>query len=101
MPRTASPASSTSPVCRPARISRPSVRTDSTIALAERIARAGPSNVARNPSPAVVAPVLRDVPHDLEVRHGALDENEIHGPVAQRAVGEMDVAVRGVANGGA
>ncbi len=53
MPRTASPATSTSPVCRPARISMPSERTARTAADAHRTARPGPSNTARKPSPAV------------------------------------------------
>jgi hypothetical protein len=44
---------STSPVWTPALISIPSARTASTIASAHRTARAGPSNVAKNPSPAV------------------------------------------------
>ena len=48
------PSSSTSPVCRPARISSPSGRTASAIACGAPHARAGPSNVARNPSPAVL-----------------------------------------------
>ena len=42
-----------SPVWRPALISRPSERTASTIATAHPTARAGPSNVAKKPSPAV------------------------------------------------
>jgi hypothetical protein len=55
---TASPAilpswSSHSPTWIPIRASRPSVRTPSTIACAARIARAVPSKVAKNPSPAV------------------------------------------------
>jgi hypothetical protein len=45
--------SSHSPVCSPARISIPSSRTPSEIAHAQRIARAGPSNDAKKPSPAV------------------------------------------------
>ena len=44
---------STSPVWTPARTSRSSARTASTIACAQRTARAGPSKVAKNPSPAV------------------------------------------------
>ena len=44
-------ANSTSPVCRPARTSMPSGLTASAIAAAHRMARAGPSNVARKPSP--------------------------------------------------
>ena len=51
MPRTSSPSSSISPVWTPARISRPRSRIAPRIALAHRTARAGPSNVARNPSP--------------------------------------------------
>src|SRR5215210_40764 len=45
--------SSHSPVWTPARISRPSPRIPSTSACAHRIARAGPSKLAKNPSPAV------------------------------------------------
>src|SRR5439155_4017731 len=52
-PRISLPSTSTSPVCRPARTSMPSGRTPSVIASAQRIPRAGPSNVARNPSPPV------------------------------------------------
>jgi hypothetical protein len=44
---------STSPVCSPARISRSSERTASRADIAARIARAGPSKVARKPSPIV------------------------------------------------
>ena len=51
---------STSPVCTPARISIPSGRTASTAARAQRTARAGPSNVAKKPSPAVSISVPRD-----------------------------------------
>ena len=52
-PSTPVSASSISPVWSPARISIPSPRTASRIAQAHRIARAGPSNVARKPSPAI------------------------------------------------
>ncbi len=48
-----------SPVCRPARISMPSSRTPCVIACAHRIARAGPSNDAKKPSPAVSSSVPR------------------------------------------
>src|SRR5437867_1037840 len=48
-----SPTISHSPVCRPARTSSPSSRTESLIARAHRIARAGPSKLAKKPSPAV------------------------------------------------
>ncbi len=48
-----SPTRSTSPVCSPARTSIPSGRTASVIAMAQRTARAGPSNEAKKPSPAV------------------------------------------------
>jgi hypothetical protein len=44
---------SISPVCRPARISRSISRTASRMAHAQRMARVGPSNVAKKPSPAV------------------------------------------------
>ena len=40
-------------VCTPARSSSPIPRTLSTTACAQRIARAGPSKVAKKPSPAV------------------------------------------------
>ena len=52
-PVTASPSSSTSPVCSPARISIPNGATAATAAAAARTAEAGASNRARNPSPAV------------------------------------------------
>ena len=48
---------STSPVCRPARISMPSGRSASRSAIAQRIARPGPSKVARMPSPVVLTAV--------------------------------------------
>jgi hypothetical protein len=50
MPCTSPSAISTSPVCRPARISRPRSSTASRIAHAQLIARAGPSKVASAPS---------------------------------------------------
>ena len=53
MPLTFAPAFSTSPVCRPARRSRPMSRAARTMAAAQRTARAGPSKVAKSPSPAV------------------------------------------------
>ena len=53
MPRTFAPSSSHSPVWMPARISTPSCRTASPAESAQRTARAGPSNAARKPSPAV------------------------------------------------
>ena len=53
IPATSSPRSSHSPVCRPARISSPSWRTPSRIAQAALIPRAGPSKLAKKPSPAV------------------------------------------------
>ena len=59
-----------SPVCSPARISSPSSRTASEIARAQRIARAGPSNVAKKPSPAVsisVAAKTLELPPDERV----------------------------------
>ena len=54
MPPTLSPINSHSPVCTPARTSIPSCLTASAIASAQRTARAGPSNVARKPSPVVL-----------------------------------------------
>src|SRR3990172_705665 len=54
MPATSSPSSSTSPVWRPARISRPSDAIAAVMADAQRTALAGPSNVARKPSPIVL-----------------------------------------------
>src|SRR4051794_40268294 len=51
MPPMSEALSSHSPVWRPARISRPAIRTDSAMSLAQRTPRAGPSNVARKPSP--------------------------------------------------
>jgi hypothetical protein len=45
------PPYSMSPVCRPARTSNPSGWTAPTIASAQRTPRAGPSEVARSPSP--------------------------------------------------
>ena len=53
IPASLPPCSSHSPVCTPARMSSPIPRTDSTAASAQRIARAGPSKLARKPSPAV------------------------------------------------
>ena len=50
---TLSSSTSHSPVCSPARSSSPSSATASRIAQAHRIARAGPSKRAKNPSPAV------------------------------------------------
>ena len=62
---TASPASfpserSHSPVWMPARTSRPRPRVRSTTARAHAIARAGPSNDAKKPSPAVSSSVPRN-----------------------------------------
>src|SRR5207244_2330179 len=54
IPATSSRWISISPVCRPLRTAIPSGRTRSTIAAAQRTARAGPSKVARNPSPVVL-----------------------------------------------
>ena len=48
-----SPRISHSPVCSPARTSMPNACTASRIAIAQRIARCGPSNIARKPSPDV------------------------------------------------
>ena len=59
IPATSSPTSSHSPVCRPARTLSPSAATASTISLAQRTARAGPSKVARKPSPIVLTSVPR------------------------------------------
>ena len=42
------------PVCTPTRTSMASARTASRMAMAQWMARPGPSNVARNPSPAVL-----------------------------------------------
>ena len=42
-----------SPVWSPARTSRPTSETRATMAMAQRIARAGPSKLAKKPSPAV------------------------------------------------
>ena len=52
-PASLSPTRSHSPVWIPARTSRPSSGTRSTISRAHEIARAGPSKLAKNPSPAV------------------------------------------------
>ena len=51
-----------SPVCSPALASMPSPFTPSTMACAQRIARAGPSNDAKNPSPTVSISVPRNRP---------------------------------------
>ena len=48
IPPTLSPITSHSPVCSPALISRSSERADSLTADAARIARAGPSKVAKS-----------------------------------------------------
>ena len=53
IPPTSSSISSTSPEWRPIRTSKPRERTASAIARPHRIARAGPSKVARQPSPSV------------------------------------------------
>jgi hypothetical protein len=53
IPLTFSAIVSTSPVCTPARRSSPRGRTASTAAFAQRTALAGPSKVAKKPSPAV------------------------------------------------
>src|SRR6266511_1819918 len=73
MPPTLSPTSSHSPVCTPLRTSRPRSRTVSAIAWAHVIARAGPSKVARKPSPACsgglaappAAPAMRRAKYSL------------------------------------
>src|SRR6266849_2528950 len=54
-----SPILSTSPVWSPARTSIPRGRTASVIAMAQRTARAGPSNEAKKPSPAVSISIPR------------------------------------------
>ena len=54
IPPMSSPRTSHSPVCNPARPSMPSACTASRIAIAQRIARCGPSNIARKPSPDVL-----------------------------------------------
>ena len=59
MPPTSAPSSSISPVWQPARTSRPSGFTASQIACAHFTARAGPSKVARKPSPMVLTSVPR------------------------------------------
>jgi len=53
IPATFESAISHSPVWMPARIGTSSSRMSSLIARAHRIARAGPSKLAKNPSPAV------------------------------------------------
>jgi len=53
IPPMSSPRTSQSPVCNPARTSMPSACTTSRIDMAQRIARCGPSNIARKPSPEV------------------------------------------------
>ena len=53
IPPMSSPRTSHSPVCNPARTSMPSACTASRIDMAQRIARCGPSNIARKPSPDV------------------------------------------------
>jgi len=53
IPPMSSPRTSHSPVCNPARTWMPSACTASRIAIAQRIARCGPSNIARKPSPEV------------------------------------------------
>jgi hypothetical protein len=54
IPPTLSPMISHSPVCTPARTSMSSCFTVALMAVAQRTARAGPSKVARIPSPAVL-----------------------------------------------
>jgi hypothetical protein len=51
MPSTLLPISSTSPVWTPARSSNPRSPTAASAPCAQAIARAGPSNVAKKPSP--------------------------------------------------
>jgi len=58
-PPSLSPTRSHSPVCTPARISRPRSRIDRTIAHAHRTATPGPSKLAKNPSPAVSSSLRR------------------------------------------
>jgi hypothetical protein len=53
IPAMSSPLISTSPVCRPTRISIPRARIASRIAHAQLIARAGPAKAAKKPSPVV------------------------------------------------
>ena len=60
IPATLPSSTSHSPACRPRRTSRPSARTASRIASAQRIARGGPSNRAKNPSPAVSSSTPRN-----------------------------------------
>ena len=54
MPATSSPRLVTSPACSPLRTSSPLRASSSRMCHAQRIARAGPSNVASIPSPAVL-----------------------------------------------
>jgi hypothetical protein len=54
MPPTSWSRSSTSPVCNPARICSPMLRSSSRSAAAQRIPRPGPSKVAMSPSPVVL-----------------------------------------------
>jgi hypothetical protein len=54
MPPTSPSRSSISPVCSPARIWTPMPASSSLKAAAQRIARPGPSKVARMPSPVVL-----------------------------------------------
>jgi len=60
MPPTPPSISSHSPVWRPVRMRMPSGRTRSRIDCAQRIARAGPSNVASTPSPVVFTSTPRN-----------------------------------------
>ena len=55
IPRMSEPSNSSSPVWSPKRIWRPSTRAASRIDTAHTTARAGPSKVARKPSPAVLS----------------------------------------------
>jgi len=71
IPASRSPATSHSPVWTPARISSPSSRTAAIAAPPQRIARAGPSKLARNISGSVdltAAETLELTPHRGMVR---------------------------------
>ena len=59
MPPTSAASSSISPVWQPARTMRPSGLAASQMPCAHLTARAGPSNVASNPSPAVLISLPR------------------------------------------
>ena len=84
IPPSFSPIGSTSPVRSPAPISNPSSRTPRMIAQAQRMPRAGPSNAAKKPSPAVSTSRPREtVGKELvprPVRRDAADPFFLPGP---------------------